>query len=178
MIQMKSDFLSSVEKNIELQAAGLVALAREEFAFAEARGELAHQILADRLRARINVNLEILVMDMGWQKLKILQANSDHLLAVDESRVYAIKLSSLIAIKNLNISTKPANRLEESWSLNSTLRQWMISHSVVSFLLPNSLSLSGEIKRIYQDHFEVESEFGDVALTQSNFLVAVKSREV
>jgi hypothetical protein len=54
----------------------------------------------------------------------------------------------------------------------------MISHSVVSFLLPNSLSLSGEIKRIYQDHFEVESEFGDVALTQSNFLVAVKSREV
>ena len=56
MIQMKSDFLSSVEKNIELQAAGLVALAREEFAFAEARGEIAHQILADRLRARINVN--------------------------------------------------------------------------------------------------------------------------
>lgn len=175
---MKNDFLSSVEKNIELQAAGLVAIAREELALAQARGEIAHQILADRLRSCTNFNLEILAMELAWQKLRILQANSDHFLATDDSRDYAIKLSSLIAIKNLKISTKTANKIEKSWNLNSTLRQWMISHSVVSFILPNSFSISGVIKRIYLDHFEVGCDFGDVALTQSNILVAVKTHEV
>ena len=66
---MHNKFLSQVEKNIEIQAAGLIAVAREDRVFSEARGELAQLNLADRLRARVNESIYFQIEK--WDGLRV-----------------------------------------------------------------------------------------------------------
>lgn len=172
---MQRDLLSGVEKNIELQAAGLLALSREEFAFSEARGEIAHQVFADRLRACLNLYLEIQILENGWYKLRVLQVSSDHFLAIDNSRIFLIKFSSLIAIKGLTSSTKVASKFDTSWRVNSTFRQWMIDQGDVSFYLPGGISLNGKIRRIFKDHIELATDNGIVAINTDTLILAVNT---
>lgn len=172
---MTNELLSGVEKNIELQAAGLLALAREELAFSEARGEIAQKNLIERLRACLNSTLEIQIADIGWHQLRILQVNCDHLVAIQTSRIFLIKFNSLVAVKGLNASTRGANKIEASWKLNSTLRQWMVEQAIVSTFLPSAITFNGKICRIYQDHFDLITDDGVVTITTAALILAVKT---
>lgn len=174
---MNNDLLSGVEKNIEIQATGLLAQAREEFAFSAARGENSKLKLADRIRSCLGSTIEVQVIDFGWHSLKVLQVASDHFVASDLSRLFLIKFSSLIALKGLAKGAKPPNRIDNSWHINSTLRKWMIEQDNVSIFLKNHTSYSGKIKKIYLDHFELSTEIGVIALSESEVLMGVKSGE-
>lgn len=172
---MTNELLSGVEKNIELQAAGLLALAREELAFSEARGEIAQKNLIERLRACLNSTLEIQIADIGWHQLRILQVNSDHLVAIKTSRIFLIKFNSLVTVKGLNTSTRTANKIEASWKVNSTLRQWMVEQAIVSTFLPSAITFNGKICRIYQDHFDLITDDGVVTITTAALILVVKT---
>ena len=171
---MNKDLLSSVEKNIELQAAGLLTLTREEFAFAEARGEIAKQKLADRLRACLGFTLELQVATLGWLKIKVVQVSNDHLVASTESNSYLIRFSSLVAVRGLTKSNKTPNKIDNSWRLNSSLRQWMIDKATVIIYLKGEATYTGQIKKIFQDHFELSTDIGVLVFSESALLIAVK----
>lgn len=175
---MKRDFLSQVEKNIEVQAGGLLAMAREDQAFSQARGELAQLEIADRLRAKIGTSIKVLILELGWFEGIVQQVFSDHLLLKIHSKLWLINFLSLQAVQNLEQVTKKPNRLERNWGMNSTFRDWLIDQTKVTIRVAQGVTLSGEITRIYQDHLEISSVLEVTAVPFQAILVAMRNYEI
>ncbi len=178
MFRMKRDFLSQVEKNIEVQAGGLLAMAREDQAFSQARGELARLEIADRLRAKIGKSIKVLIIEIGWFEGTVQQVFLDHLLLKIHSKLWLIKFFSLQAVQRLEQGVKKPNRLEKNWTISSTFRDWMIDQTKVTIRTVQGLSINGEITRIYQDHLEIGSALEVTAVPFQAILVAMRNYEI
>lgn len=152
---MKHDPISAIEANLRLQAEGLLTLERENRAYAEARGELAQDLLTDRIRGNSGRTLELQVLNIGWQCMQIQQVYKDHFIATIESKIWFIKFSSLGSIKNLANLTRRPNRIEQHWNLASTLRDWMIDRSIITLGTKNQEMINGEIHKIFKDNLEL-----------------------
>lgn len=175
---MKRDLLSQVEKNIEVQAGGLLAMAREDQAFSQARGELAQLEISDRLRAHTGASLKVLITDLGWFEGTVQQVFLDHLLLKIHSKLWLINFSSLQAVQKLAQGIKKPNRLEKNWGMNSTFRDWMIDQSKITIRTAPGAIISGEISRIYQDHLEISTIVEVTAVPFSAILVAMRNYEI
>jgi hypothetical protein len=177
MIQMQNDFLSQVEKNIEVQAAGLIAVEREDRAFSEARGELAQIELTDRLRAKANEDIYFQLKKLGWFKGQLKQVFADHFLVATINKLWLVPLSSLLAVSGLTRAMKKPNPIEARWNQLSSYRDWVIDQTQVRVQLIDGESIYGELLKLYKDHFELKTQAELVAINYSSVLVAMRNYE-
>lgn len=153
---MDNRFLSQIEKNIEVQAAGILAYKREDRAFSEARGELAQILLSDRIRAKINENITLNINQIGAVSGIVLQVFSDHLLLIVNSKIWLIDLNHIKVLSRLDRSIKKPNPLEVNWSKISTLRDWMVDLASVTLNTSTGEIFTGTIHKLYKDHLDIK----------------------
>jgi len=174
---MQNKFLSQVEKNIEIQAAGLIAVAREDQVFSEARGELAQLNLADRLRARVDDNIYFQIKKMGWFKGELKQVFADHFLIATVNKLWLVPLTSLLSVSGLGRSSKKPNPIEARWNQLSSYRDWVIDQNQVRIQLTDGESIYGEIFKLYKDHLELKTDSELIAIFYTSVLVAMRDFE-
>jgi hypothetical protein len=174
---MDNSFLSQIEKNIEVQAAGILAFKREDRALSEARGELAQILLSDRLRAKVNENISLDINRIGTVNGIVKQVFSDHLLLITNSKIWLIDLLHIKILSRLDRSVKKPNPIEVNWSKISTLRDWMIDLANVTFYTSDGEILSGTMHKLYKDHLDIKTASEIITIYYHLIIAGQRSHE-
>ncbi len=174
---MENSFLSQLERNLEVQASGILAVQREDLVLAQARGELAQLQLVDRLRAKINTEVRLKVISFGVINGTLTQVYQDHLLLECNSQLWLIDILSLRLLTKLERSIQKPNIIEKNWTKLSSFRDWMCHYSAVNIYTSDGDITSGNFHKLYKDHFELKTSSGVISIYYHDTVAAQRSND-
>ncbi len=154
---VKENYLFELERNLELQASGFLMQKDSLLLQSQIRTEQFQIGLFDRLRAKLNQEICVQILEGPQIIGKALEVAFDHLCVQVGIKEFAIPIWSIGFVKGLTNKTRQATILQSKWNISSYLRSNLIEKNQLSVNIGKSIILTGKVEGVFQDNFDLQN---------------------
>ena len=152
---VKENYLFELERNLELQASGFLMQKDSHLLQSQIRTEQFQIGLFERVRAKINQEICVQILEGPKIKGQVLEVAVDHLCIKISMKEFAIPIWSIDFITRLTNKTRPATILQSKWTFSSYLRSNLIEKNQLSVNIGKSGMITGKVVGVFLDNFDV-----------------------